>query len=392
MRILIIPPSDYLGHPNPCRLHHIFEQFPAYGDEIYVMRFSLYEKIIRRSNATVFSIGDIKSKSLSTYYLLNSGIFAKSARAIINKHKIDIVIFANLYPPYLISKMVPHELLRIVDLVDHYPTVAAENVPRIIPRRLISNVFASMMRSVIGNSDCAIACSYKLADYAKQSGARSTYRIPNGVEEYFFGDYEKEAIQLRHRLGIKGSDLLICFVGNIEYWLDMGKLINAIHLAKKKTAKEIKLLLVGGKLTTGYLDEIENQVRILGLEKNVVQVGFVSHNEVPKYIAASDMCVNPKNPLDPVSYYSSPVKVWEYLAQQKPVISTSIPEILRCANEYVSIADTQAEYLSCIMAFLDNPSPFLEKAKKGRSMVQKYTWRKIAETYRNLLLNLLEQK
>ena len=392
MKILILPPSDYLGHPNPCRLHHIFEQFPEFGDEIYVMRFSIQDKIVRKSNATVFSIGDVPSNSLSTYYLANSGIFAKSATAIIDKFDIDVVLFANLFPPYLVSKAIPKGLLSVVDLVDHYPTVAAENVPGIIPKKLVNYTFSRMMKSVLSNSDSTVACSYKLADYASYMGAKDVYRIPNGVEDYFFLDYQKEATQIRQKLGLTDSDLSICFVGNVEYWLSMGEFMDALHMVKKKITKKIKFYIVGGKLTTNYMGQIENKIRELNLGENVIQVGFVPHSDVPKYIAAADLCVSPKNPLDPVSYYSSPVKVWEYLAQGKPVISTPVPEILRSASECVSIANTSEEYFTHIKAFLENPSLFIEKAEKGKAMIQQYTWQKVAKTYRNLLLHLLSQK
>ena len=177
MKILILPPSDYLGHPNPCRLHHIFEQFPGFGDEVYVMRFSIQDKIARKSNGTVFSIGDVPSTSLAKYYLINSGIFAKSALEIIRRFGIDVILFANLFPPYLVSKTIPKELLSIVDLVDHYPTVAAENVPAIIPKTLVNFIFERMMKSIISNSDSTIACSYKLADYARYIGWKR--RSPN---------------------------------------------------------------------------------------------------------------------------------------------------------------------------------------------------------------------
>lgn len=392
MKILILPPSDYLGHPNPCRLHHIFEQFPKFGDEIYVMRFSIQDKIVRKSNATVFSIGDTPSSSLSTYYLVNSGVFAKSALAIISKFDIDVVLFANLFPPYIVSKSIPKELLSVVDLVDHYPTVAAENVPGIIPKQLVNYTFSRMMKSVISNSDSTVACSYKLAEYAKHMGARDVYRVPNGVEEYFFLDYQKEAAQIREKLGLEGSDLSICFVGNVEYWLSMDEFMDALYMVKKKITRRIKFYIVGGKLTTNYLGQIENKIRTLNLTENVIQVGFVPHSDVPKYIAAADICVSPKNPLDPVSYYSSPVKVWEYLAQGKPVISTPVPEILRSASDCVSIANTSEEYFTHIMNFLENPHVFIEKAKKGNAMIQQYTWQKVAKSYRNLLLYLLSQK
>jgi glycosyltransferase involved in cell wall biosynthesis len=356
------------------------------------MRFSIQDKIVRKSHGTVFSIGDLPSTSLSKYYLANSGIFSKSASDIIKKFGIEIVIFANLFPPYLVSRSIPKELLSVVDLVDHYPTVAAENVPGIIPKRLVNYTFSHMMKSIIGNSDSTVACSYKLADYAKALGAKDVHRIPNGVEEYFFADYQTEGTLIRQKLGIRESDLSICFVGNVEYWLSMGEFMDALYMVKKKITKNIKFYIVGGKLTTNYVGQIENKVRELNLGENVIQVGFVPHSDVPKYIAASDICVSPKNPQDPVSYYSSPVKVWEYLAQEKPVISTPVPEILRSASDCVSIANTSEDYFAYIMSYLEDPNIFKEKAKKGKEMIQQYTWQKVAKSYRTLLLKLLSQK
>jgi glycosyltransferase involved in cell wall biosynthesis len=392
MKVLILPPSDYLGHPNPCRLHHIFEQFPDFGDEIYVMRFSIQDKIVRKSKGTVFAIGDTPCTSLSKYYLINSGVFAKSAKQIINKYAIDTVIFANLFPPYLVSRAIPNELLTVVDLVDHYPTVAAENTPEIIPKKLVNYTFSKMMRHVISSSDATIACSYKLAEYGKYMGAHRVYRIPNGVEEYFFKDYKKDADSIRQRLSITNTDISICFVGNVEYWLSMGDFLEGLYRVKKKTNRRIRFYIVGGKLTTNYVGMIESKIRDLDLGENVIQVGFVPHSEVPKYIAAADLCVSPKNPQDPVSYYSSPVKVWEYLAQEKPVISTPVPEILSCATDCVSVAETRDDYFKYIMAFLDDPNPFLEKAQKGKRMIQNYTWQKVARSYRNLLSELHSQR
>ena len=172
----------------------------------------------------------------------------------------------------------------------------------------------------------------------------------------------------------------------------MGEFLDSLYMLKKKTSKKIKFYIVGGKLTTNYMGQIEKKVRELNLGENVIQVGFVPHSDVPKYIAAADLCVSPKNPLDPVSFYSSPVKVWEYLAQEKPVISTSVPEIISCASNCVSIANTSEEYFHHMMAFIDNPAPFREKAKLGNAMIRQYTWQKVAKSYRNLLLQLLEEK
>jgi glycosyltransferase involved in cell wall biosynthesis len=392
MKILVLPPSDYLGHPNPCRLHHIFEQFPEFGDDVFVTRFSIQNKIKRKSNVTVLSIGDTHFESLALYYGFNSFIFKKALLKIIKEYEIDIVISANLFPPYLISKVASKNYLSIVDLVDHYPTVAAENVPILVPKRIVNSIFSSMMRSIIANSDVSIGCSYKLAEYAKSVGAKEVYRIPNGVEEYFFNDYKFEAQKMKQKLGINDSDLSICFVGNIEYWLSMGQFLEALYKIKKKIPKRLKFCIVGGKLTTNYLGQIESQVKKFNLQENVIQTGFVPHSDVPKYIALADICVSPKNPRDPVSYYSSPVKVWEYLAQGKPVISTPVPEIIQSASDCVSIANNSQEYCNHIMSFIEDPSLYQEKAHRGREMIKNFTWQKVARSYRDLLKQVLERK
>ena len=233
MRILLVPPSDYLGHPNPCRLHHIFERFHLYHDEVYAIRFSLHDRILRKSTAKVFSINDVKFGSLALYYLMNSGIFVESINSVVKNFDIDVVLFANLYPPYIASRTIPNRVLSVLDLVDHYPSVAARNSPEVVPKKLVEHLFEHMMKSVIRRCDSTVACSYGLATYAKRKGDKDVYRIPNGVEEYFFSDYNKEALALRNKFGIGDSDILICFVGNIEYWLSYSYLQLAREYAQR---------------------------------------------------------------------------------------------------------------------------------------------------------------
>jgi glycosyltransferase involved in cell wall biosynthesis len=388
MRILVIPPSDYLGHPNPCRLHHIFERISQQGDDVYVARFSLYENAVRRTNTTIISLGDRKINSLPLYYLLNAGAFVRSLVDAVKKYDIEIALLANLYPPYLLGHFMSERVVRVVDLLDHYPKVAGSNVPALFPKRAINAMFEGMMRSIIKGSDVTTACSYALAEYARKNGARNVHRIPNGVDESFLCDYEKEGHEIRRKLGLSERDIVLCYVGNVEYWLNLEELLLAIRSIKKNMGKSIKFLLVGGKLRTAYSDRLNNLVNSLGLNEAVLRVGFVPHEEVPKYIAAGDIGLIPKNMEDPVSSYSFPLKLWEYLAQGKPVISTSLPEVLLVARDVVSIADTQSQYVSCIANFLDDPETFLREAQEGRNLAKQHTWNKIATDYRALLKSI----
>jgi glycosyltransferase involved in cell wall biosynthesis len=388
MRILVLPPSDYLGHPNPCRLHHIFERISQLGDDVYVVRFSLYDKIVRKTNTNIVPLGDRKADSLSAYYLLNTGAFARTLTDAIRKHDIEMALFANLYPPYVLQHFLPDDVIRVVDVLDHYPKIAASNAPAMIPREFISPVFNHMMRSILKGSDATTACSYALAEYARENGARNVHRIPNGVEESFFLDYGKDADEIRRKLKISEHDVVLCYIGNIEYWLNLQEFLLAMRSVSKRTKTRLRLLLVGGKLRTTYAEKLTGLISSLGLGEDVLQVGFVPHEEVPRYVAASDIGLIPKNLEDPVSYYSFPLKLWEYLAQGKPVISTSLPEVLLVARGMVSIADTESEYVSHLTNYLNDREPFVRQGKMGRSIAKEHTWGKIAAEYRSLLRTL----
>jgi glycosyltransferase involved in cell wall biosynthesis len=388
MRILVLPPSDYLGHPNPCRLHHIFERISQLGDEVYVVRFSLYDKIIRKTNTNIVPLGDKRANSLSAYYLLNTTAFARTIAHAIRKHDIEIVLFANLYPPYVLQHFLPDDTIRVVDVLDHYPKVAASNIPSIIPREFISPIFDYMMRSILRGSDATTACSYALAEYARENGARNVHRIPNGVEESFFLDYGREADEIRRKLNISEHDVVLCYVGNVEYWLNLQEFLFAMRSVSKRTRTRLKFLLVGGKLRTTYAEKLSGLISSLGVSEDVLQVGFVPHEEVPKYVAASDIGLIPKNMGDPVSYFSFPLKLWEYLAQGKPVISTSLPEVLLVARGMVSIADTEKEYVSHLTNYLNDPEPFLRQGQMGRNLAREHSWGKIAAEYRAFLQTL----
>ncbi len=359
-----------LGTSESLRNPSYLEQFPAFGDEVFVQN-SDQNKIVRRTTQLFVRRFAVK---LGVNVLLGQHwLLTKSVMAIIKRYSIDVVVFANLLPPYLVSGRISKDILSVVDLVDHYPTIAAQNTPTFIPKRLLDLTFSYMMKSVISDSDATVACSYKLGEYANTMGANQMFRVPNGVEESFFSNYQKDAIEIRQKLGIASNDLAICFVGNLEYWLSMGDFIDALYMVKKKSKKRFKFLIAGGKLSTDYVNTVDLKIRQLGLGENVIRLGFVPHVDVPKYVAAADICVSPKSTKDPVSYYSSPVKVWEYLAQEKPVISTPIPEILLSANDCVSLANSREEYFNHLMAFMEDPEPFRERAKKGKAMVERYT-------------------
>ncbi len=104
------------------------------------------------------------------------------------------------------------------------------------------------------------------------------------------------------------------YVGAISGWFDMALVISA---ARKFT--EWEFVLVGS--TTGC------DTSTAELEPNIQFIGEVSYDRVSFYIQGFDVCIIPFRATS-LTQATNPVKVYEYLAAGKPVVSSSLPEVL----------------------------------------------------------------
>jgi glycosyltransferase involved in cell wall biosynthesis len=75
-------------------------------------------------------------------------------------------------------------------------------------------------------------------------------------------------------------------------------------------------------------------------------VGQRPYADLPRYLQRFDVCLNPYRN-DAVAEGASPLKLYEYLASGKPVVSSDMPEARRFAD-VVSIAHTPDEFITAI--------------------------------------------
>ena len=233
--------------------------------------------------------------------------------------------------------------------------------------------------------DHTVTCSHKLMDYAKDLGTKAVSVIPNGVDSFFWRNkYDGKVI--REKFGLDGH-IAIGYLGSIEFWLDMFPLLEAIqHLSKDHP---IKLFLVGAKLRTKAAENLQRKIKNLKIEKNVVWLkNFIPYHDVPSYIAAMDVCAIPFDPNNPVAYYSAPNKLWEYLALEKPVISTSIPAVTIQAGQFINVANTSTDYVQILEDYINDPAKYKEKIRAAQPVIRSNDWNSISEKYENLLESL----
>jgi len=139
--------------------------------------------------------------------------------------------------------------------------------------------------------------------------------IPNGINEDHFAT-APTAEQAKQALGWQKA-LVLGFTGFVRDWHGMDHVIR--WMAGADAPLDAKLLIVGdGPART----DLEHLAQELNLGDRVRFTGVVARDQVPAYVAAFDIALQPA-----VVAYASPLKLFEYLALAKAVVAPNQPNI-----------------------------------------------------------------
>lgn len=389
MRILLIPTSDWLGHPIPSRLHFVFDKVATRND-VHVLRFAFYPNVRLKTTLKVHEIDDKRVPDQARYYVINAPRHYEAIKRIVTENHIDIVVISNLLSGYIGAKAA-RSRTTVFDLADHFPTSGAGYYfdVRSFLGKLAATSLEALLRSTLRNVDQIVVCSEALQYYVKSMNiSRRVSLIPNGVSDFFFAK-QWNGKTIREKYGMNSSTI-VGYIGSIEFWLNMHPLLEAVKRLNR--IYDVKLLLVGGRLKTKKSQEVSNQIRRMGIEANVKWIGFVPYDSVPAYIASMDIGTIPFDHTHPTAYYSAPNKLLEYFALEKPVIATPIPDIVLNAEKFVHFATTAEDYVNEIRNCIENKEECQELARNSRKLAEQRSWTKIAQDYENLLKSALDNR
>jgi len=144
---------------------------------------------------------------------------------------------------------------------------------------------------------------------------------PNGVYVENF-DIPISKQKAKEELRISGN-MVILYSGHLYQWKGAQVLAEAAKLLP-----DFLFLFVGG-------NEIDiHKFREKYPYHNIRIEGRKPHNQIPKYLKASDVLVLPNSPSTIESmYYTSPIKLFEYMASKRPIVASDLPSIREILDE-----------------------------------------------------------
>lgn len=203
---------------------------------------------------------------------------------------------------------------------------------------------------------------------------------PDGVNlEEFNINLSKE--QARTKVGLPPDRKIAMYTGHLFEWKGANVLLET---ARK--LPDVLFVFVGGM--EHDIKKFREEAKSLN---NVLILGQRPHKEIPAYLKAADVLVLPNSGKEEISrYYTSPLKMFEYMASGRPIVASklsSISEILNDRNSVLVKPDDVDSLMAGIKKLLDNKAFGEELAKKALEDVQNYAWQKRAAKILDFIIN-----
>lgn len=220
-------------------------------------------------------------------------------------------------------------------------------------------------RSLKQRADMTVFCSRRLMEQERHE-ARSAAFVDHGVDYERFADAGDAPVEPEDLRGVRRPR--VGFIGGIDSHTFDPRLFCEVASA----LSEVEFVLVGAcSLPEGWC----------GLA-NVRMLGRKQYEDVPGYMASCDVLIMPWNKSSWIRA-CNPVKLKEYLAVGRPVVSVPFPELERF-GPHVRVAGDAEGFVSAIRGALrggHDPSA-------GREAVRSLTW----DAQGGLVFDLLRER
>lgn len=210
-----------------------------------------------------------------------------------------------------------------------------------------------------------------------KDGFTNVITAQNGVE---LSDFENlgDKFELRKTLALPLDKKIVMYVGHLYGWKGVDTVLKAAKLLDDK--KDMLFVVVGGD--AGEQKEFLAKMKEAGIE-NMLPLGNQPKKEIPKYLRSADILLLPNSGKSEESVkYTSPIKMFEYMASGVPIIASDLPslkEVLNGENSLFVKPDNPQSLAEGIEKLLDDKKLSEKFAMRAKSDVQKYTWDEYAK-------------
>lgn len=395
MKTLLIQETDWLKR-NPAQQHHLADNLSLRGHKVRVIDYELLwrgqrkKKLFSRrqvfpgvsktctgASVTLIRPGIIKIPCLDYISLIFS--HKREIKRQISEFAPDVIIGFGILNAYLAMKSSGRNNIPFV-----YYWI--DVLHSLIPFKSFQSIAKLVEEKTLKQADRVLVINERLRTFVIKMGAnpKRTRVVRGGVDLAQFGEASHNKVRIQH--GIEKDDIVLFFMGWLYNFSGLREV--ALELAKAKDSN-LKLLIVGEGDAFNELQKIREKYN---LQNRVILTGKKPYQEIPSFLAASDICLLPAYNNE-VMRHIVPIKLYEYMAMGKPVISTKLPGVVKefAYDNGVVYVNRPEEVVKKASELIANEN-LNELGAKARRFVEKYSWDKITDEFENILEDVIKEK
>lgn len=322
-------------------------------------------QIGKQGGIAIYGASSMYDKDVITYKLLSSTLCIANFESEQVRQKIFEAINKRRELKYIRLQSVDMEttLLQVNDYIKCGYHIVYEYIDEISPQIMgdIPQEMIDRHYELLRNEDITvIATSDKLFRQVSQYRNRNMAMLSNGVDYNHWHIDRRNLTPPKDMLPALGK-LVVGYHGALAEWLDYDLL--------KRIAKDGRyhLVLIGQEH-----DQSLKKSRLLKFE-NVSFLGSKSFQKLSQYTAFYDVAILPFV-INDMTLSVSPVKIFEYMAAGKPIVSSALPECKKyksclCAESHDEFME-KLEYAASIR----NDAAYLQRLEKD---ARENTWERV---------------
>jgi len=388
MRILITQDTDWMER-NPGQQHHLADRLSLRGHEIRVIDYDILWKTRKskgwRSTRQVFAhvsktVPDADITVIRPaiwripvfHYVSMFFSYRKEIEKQLVNFEPDVIVGHSILSNYLSMRLSKRAGIPYVfHMTDAQHTI--------VPSRILRFIAKYVERRILKNANRIIVINEGLRDYSVRLDAdpSSIAVIRAGIDLARY-DPSISGRHAREELGINDDDFVLFFMG----WLyDFSGLKEVAEDVLKRNSR-FRLLIVGDGDAFEDLQEIRERS---GHRDKVILTGKQPFGRIPELIATADVCLLPAYNNETMRDIV-PIKLYEYMAMGKPVISTELLGVMRefGRGNGVTYVSEPRLVLGKAVELADSGAMPLE-GKKAREFVQARDWERVVDDFERIL-------
>ena len=229
-------------------------------------------------------------------------------------------------------------------------------------------------------ADKIITISANLKEIFLRQGFRENKILvaPDAVDLSIF-DLRLSTREARQKLGLPPEGKIIIYTGKLKT-MDMDKGVGDILAALAKLPADVLFLAIGGsEEDIAFYQKQAQELKVAGKVKFITHV---SQNKLAIYQKAADILLMPFPFSKHYAYFMSPLKMFEYMASQRPIIASDLPSIREVLNKENCVfcqPDNPADLAGKISLLLKDETLARKVARGAYQDVDKYDWQQRVE-------------